>query len=386
MLGIIKCNNYSFLLPLKNNKSLLEHWFIILNNICSKIIIIIDDCYKKNVYDFLGENISIINNINLIKNEEYDLCIYVNCNIIIDIIHFNIIDNIKDNYYGGILSWNNIDGLYILKKNIEHILINNEFEENKHLFIKCNIYGLLWDANNINDYKNYISYLSIPNRTYIKGTLIIVSLYIGNIEQSKIDISLNCLINLRTYFQNEFIVIVDNNSYNQDWINLANLLGMYIIKNTSELYRYEIGAYNLALKYFKADKYICIQHNIQFFSKIIQELNMDTPDAYVFQTTTILWMNDDGLKIINKYLNFINMTNWNNDPLAIWNSFYCNDLMMEKIINSGLFDMISNKKEISQAYERILGVFFYRILNYVKVIDENIFIKHLFVQNRAFES
>lgn len=45
---------------------------------------------------------------------------------------------------------------------------------------------------------------------------------------------------------------------------------MYIIKNTSELYRYEIGAYNLALKYFKADKYICIQHNIQFFLKLFK--------------------------------------------------------------------------------------------------------------------
>jgi hypothetical protein len=84
MLGIIKCHNYSFLLPLKNNKSLLEYWVMILNNTCSKIIIIIDDCYKKNVYDILGENISIINNINLIKNEEYDLCLYVNSNIIID--------------------------------------------------------------------------------------------------------------------------------------------------------------------------------------------------------------------------------------------------------------------------------------------------------------
>jgi hypothetical protein len=47
MLGIIKCHNYSFLLPLKNNKSLLEYWVMILNNTCSKIIIIIDDCYKK---------------------------------------------------------------------------------------------------------------------------------------------------------------------------------------------------------------------------------------------------------------------------------------------------------------------------------------------------
>lgn len=381
MLGIIKCDNYSFLLPLKNCNCLLSYWYMILNDICSNIIIIIDEKYKKEVHEILGDNIKMIDNIYLIKNEEYDICIYVNCENIIDNLNYEIIKKIKDKYLGGVLSWNNIEGIFFYKKEIENILINNDYQNNKDIFIKENIPGLLWNSNNFNDYKNYLTFLSIPNRTYIKGTLIIVALYIGNIEEEKINISLNCLINLRKNYPNEFIIIVDNNSYNKEWINLANMLSMYIIKNTSDLYRYEIGAYNLALKYFKADKYICIQHNINFHSKIYQELSIDEPDAYVFNTTTHLNMSNEGLNIINKYLNFLNMKDWNNEPLAIWNCFYCNDLMMDKIINSGLFDLFLNNKYISEVYERLLGTFLFRNLGNVKIIDNKNFDKIFFNQS-----
>jgi hypothetical protein len=48
---------------------------------------------------------------------------------------------------------------------------------------------------------------------------------------------------------------------------------------------------------------------------------------------------------------------------------------MEKIINSGMFDFISNSKNISQAYERIIGTFLFRILNKVNVINESSFQK-----------
>lgn len=379
MIGIIVCDNNSFLLPLRNNENLLSYWYMILNDICSKIIIIINEDYNKIVYDNLGDKpFTIYNDLGFIKNEDYDLALLTNVENIIDNINFNIIPKIK---FGGLLYWNKIYGMCIFKKEIEDIILTNNIQSNLQLFIKENISGFIWNASNPNDYKNYLNFLTIPNRTYVKGTLIIVSLFIGNIDRNKINISLNCLMDLRRFYPDEIIIIVDNNSPNQEWKHLAKTLGMYIIKNTNELYRFEIGGYNLALKYFKANKYICIQHNIQFHSRIHQELDMNNADAYVFSTTRKLNCDNNGLMLINKYLNFLNMRNWNSEPLAIWNSFYCNDLMMEKIINSGLFDLVSNKKEISQAYERLIGTFLYRNLGYVKVIDKNTFHKNFFIQS-----
>ena len=387
MLGVILCYNLCFMLPLINNQLLISYWYNILNNICSKIIIIINDDYKNIIYNILGKNINIISTIDLIKNEKYDLCVYVKCENIINHINFNIIDKIKDTNLGGVIEWNNKKGLWIFKKEIEILFITDNYINNTSLFITENIPSLLWNVNNINEYKNYINFLTIPNRYYIKGTIIIVALYMGNnLTLEQINISLDCIKSLRKHYPDEFIVIVDNNSPNRDWINIANDLNMHIITNTSELYRFEIGAYNLALKYFKADKYICIQHNILFKSRIREELKIDKPDVYLFLTTTrLLWTDNglntgNGLELINKHLNYINMSNWNHDPLAVWVSFYCNDLMMEKILNSGLLNLLSNHRDISQAYERILGVFFYRTTKNVKIINKDIFDKINFGQ------
>jgi hypothetical protein len=373
MLGIINCiNNDNFLLSLKDDSKLLSFWYNTLNPICSKIIIIVSEEYDKIIYNLIG-NVIIINSKNKIKNYDYDRCIIVDGNNIVDYIDTNIITKLYDDCEDVIFYWNTIPNAWMFKKELEYMFINNNYDE--ELFLKENMQGLLW-----NNYKDYISFLNIPKRTYVKGTLIIVSSYIGNIERENIDISLNCLKKLRKYYRNEIIIIVDNNSYNQEYVTLAILLKMYVIKNTSELYRFEIGAYNLALKYFKADKYICIQHSIELNSNINEELDMNVPDAYVFSTTKNLSWNDNGLRLINKYLNFVNMSEWNSEPLAIWNSFYCNNLMMEKIIDSGLFNLISNTKDISQAYERINGTFLFRILNKVNVIESHIYHKNFFMQ------
>ena len=42
----------------------------------------------------------------------------------------------------------------------------------------------------------------------------------------------NCINSLNSFNSNliDKIVIVDNNSHNKDWINIANSLNMYIIK------------------------------------------------------------------------------------------------------------------------------------------------------------
>lgn len=376
MIGVIECDNISFLYKLKNDEILLRYLYKKLKQICDKIIILIKEEYNR--YIFLNEvDVFIMNNKNLIKNEYYDLMLVVKGNNIIDRIDIDIIKNINDN---GIIYWNNIAGAWLFKKEDENIYINNEINKYENKFVKKKICGLLWDANNLYDYNRYLNFLSIPKRTYINGTLIIVSLYIGNIEKEKIDISINCLKDLRKYFEKEVIVIVDNNSYNKDWINVAISLNMYIIKNTSDLYRFEIGAYNLALKFFEADRYLCIQHNIQFHKKLEYELSVDKPDAYLFKTTRDLCWDENGLNLINKYLNYLKMDNWNNEPLAIWNSFYCNNLMMKEIIDNGIFDVISNDKDISRAYERIIGLFIYRKMGYVKTIDYTVYHKNFFIQ------
>ena len=375
MIGIIECDNISFLYKLKNNKILLRYWYDKLKQICNKIIILIKEEY--NGYICLNEpDVFIINNKNLIKNEYYDLMLIVKGTNIIDRIDFYIIKDINN----SIIYWNDIAGAWLIKKEDENIYINNEINKYENKFIKKKICGLLWDANNLEDYNRYLNFLNVPKRTYVNGTLIIVALYIGNIDREKINISINCLKDLRKYFEKEVIVIVDNNSYNKDWINVAISLNMYIMKNTSDIYRFEIGAYNLALKYFEADRYICIQHNIQFHKKLDYELSEDKPDAYVFSTTIKLNMDINGLNLINKYLSYLKMDNWNNDPLAIWNSFYCNNLMMNEIIKSGLLNVISNDKDISQAYERIIGLFIFRKMGYINVIDDTLFHKNFFIQ------
>ena len=385
MLGIIVCDDdNSFILKTKNNKTFLEHWYDILNTYCSKIIIIITEKYKNIINNILGENITIISNIDIIKNEDYNLCIYVKVNIIMDNINFDIIDKINNDIYGCILEYNDIIGIVLFKKNIEHLLINNVdlLINNEHL-IKEKTLGLIWDCSDLNNYKNYLNFLTNHIRHYIKGTLIIVSLYLENNNQERINISINCLKDLRKHYQKETIVIVDNNSVNKDWIKIANELNMYIITNKSELFRYEIGAYNLALKYFKADKYLCIHHNMQFYSKINEELEIDKPDAGLF-TNVIEYTNstpDWNIKNMNKYLDFLNMDLFVSGPLAIWNCFYCNNLMMDELLKSGLLDLVANKKEISQAYERLFGLFFYRIKgDNLKIIDASSFKKINFLQ------
>jgi hypothetical protein len=338
MLGVLLCDNNKFLLSYDNNHCYLSYWYMILKKRCSKIIIYTTEDNNQFIKYVINDDILIINDKKLIRNEDYDFAITINLNNFIEYFDFNIINN------GAIIYLNNIQSIIIFKKEIEDFFINNEFIFHHHLF---NIEYL------------FSNEIQINNRIYIKGLLIIISLSINDIDQ------FNFLKNLRIFYPNEFIVIVDNNSKNQDWVNIANDLGIYIIKNKSYLFNFEIGAYNLALKYFKADKYLCIQHNFNLHSKIKHELSNNKPDAFLFNTTTNLNCDINGLQLLNKYFKFLNMKLWDNEPSAIGNNFYCNDLIMQKILNNKLFDLVCNNKEISNIYEKIIGTFFFRNLGYI---------------------
>lgn len=419
-----------FILPLKNaNYSLLSFWCkLMIEKNCEKIIIgsslinkpfieyIIDTQLKDietNIFIKVIENSSTMNEtiLEMIKDEEYDLAIMGMPDTNIDYISNDLIDKIinNDEYIIGSYLWNirnsqkekiglcNIDDNYIIdiidknkdcsynygwgviifkkefskfiNKNEEHLGYSMKLAINNSIKIPYKIIrGLYWDCGTITEYKEYLNSISISQPIYIKGTIIIVAVYVEN-DDIKVKKVLNAITHIRNIYKNEIIILVDNQSLNNSWYELAISLNMYLIKNTSKLYKYEIGAYNLALKYFRADKYICIQSSIYFNKKIEEKLDEFNKDAYAFKIHNKLDWDENGLNIINKYLSFCDMEIRKNEKLVLWNSFYCNNLFMEELINSGLLDLRCNNKDKSFAYERILGVYFERTLGNIKDIN-----------------
>jgi len=425
-----------FILPLKDKKiSLLTYWCILMiEKGCDKIIIGSSKQNKPfiehiintqlNNYNFLIiikmiDNSSTMNEtiLKMLKDEKYNIAIMGMPDTHIDYISNNLINKIlnDDKLIVGSYLWNirksqkekiglcEIDDNYItdiIDKNKDcnynygwgAMIFKKEFEkfikiDDLHLgysmklalnnFIKIPyeiIRGQYWDCGTICEYKEYLNFLEEKKPIYIKGLIIFVAVFIEN-DENKLKTLIDCINQLRKTYKNEIIVLIDNNSKNIEWYNLATSLNMYIIKNKSNLYRYEIGAYNLALKYFRADKYLCIQGTIFLNNKINEILDDNIADAYSFKKHIGLSWNDDGLKIINKYLNFLDMNEWNNEPLVLWNCFYCNHLFMDELINTGLMDLKCHNKNISFANERILGCYFQRKLGNIKEINKNTFIK-----------
>jgi hypothetical protein len=425
-----------FILPLKNkNLSLLSNWCILMiEKGCDKIIIgssvannsFIEHIINTQLYDYKKLIIiKIINNsstmnetiLKMVENENYDLAImgmpdthvdYISDNLITKILNdneiiigsylWNIRDtqrekiglcNIDDNHIIDIVDkdkncyYNYGWGAIIFKKEFENYIKVEDLHLGYSMKLALNnsikipyeiINGQYWDCGTVSEYKEYLNFLEENKPVYIKGLIIIVAVYIENDEQ-KLNSLKSCIEQFRKVYKNETIVIIDNNSKNIEWYDLATSLRMYIIKNNSNLYRYEIGAYNLALKYFRADKYICIQGTIFFNNKIEEELDDNRADAIIFKKHNGLSWDDYGLNIINKYLNFIDLKNWNNEPLVLWNCFYCNKSFMENMIEKGILDLICNNKNISFSYERILGTYFHRNLENIKEINPRTFNK-----------
>ena len=124
MLGIINCiDNDNFLLSLKDNSKLLSFWYNTLNPICSKIIIIAKEEYEKIIYNLIG-NVIIINSKNKIKDYDYDRCIIVDGNNIVDYIDTNIIIKLYDDCEDVIFYWNTIPNAWMFKKELELSLIH----------------------------------------------------------------------------------------------------------------------------------------------------------------------------------------------------------------------------------------------------------------------
>ena len=210
---------------------------------------------------------------------------------------------------------------------------------------------------------------------HIEGTIIIVSVYINN-DLNNYNELVKCLIQLRAIYPNNVIVAVDNSSLNNSWYNDANRLNINILHNNSVLHRFEMGAYKLALEHFRADKYIFIQGTIYINNKLnLSQLDTTEEIAIGFGILNDLSWSMDGLNLINQMLTSINMNVWNNDPVILWNCFCCNNIFINNMLNSGLFDLISNTKEHSCAFERILGVYFQKKMKNINRIEHNSFRK-----------
>ena len=96
---------------------------------------------------------------------------------------------------------------------------------------------------------------------YINNLIIVVAVYINNDNKNYNEL-IKCLTQLRHIYTNETIIAVDNSSLNNKWFKIAKSLNIIILSNNSELHRFEMGAYKLALQYYRSDKYIFIQGTI----------------------------------------------------------------------------------------------------------------------------
>jgi len=212
---------------------------------------------------------------------------------------------------------------------------------------------------------------------HVKGTIIVVAVYINN-DLNNYNELIKCLTQLRNVYVENTIIAIDNSSLNNTWYGIAYTLNIIVIHNNSLLHRFEIGAYKLALQHYRADKYIFIQGTI-FMNYEIDLSSLDTNEemALCFNTLNIFeW--SDGVCLFNKLLDMVNLKidNWNDYPLVLlWNCFCCNDIFINNMLNSGIFDLPCNTKAHSCVFERILGCYFKKTLNDVKCIDKNSFIK-----------
>jgi hypothetical protein len=219
---------------------------------------------------------------------------------------------------------------------------------------------------------------------HINGLIIVISVYLNNHDnENNYNTLVNCFKQLRNVYPNEKIVAIDNKSPNNKWHNIINSLNIELLINESDDYRYELGAYKYCLSKYSADKYIFIQGNIYMNKQITEELSECVPDVYLFGKLYGLYWDDNGLNLINNRLQQLNMYNWTNeDPIVLWNCFYCNDLCLKELQKSGIFDLICNTKYIACSNERILGcVLFRNIIKEVKTIDRSTFQKNFFGQN-----
>jgi hypothetical protein len=436
-----------FMLPMKdNNCSLMTNWFNILENCkCSKIIIgssptnlvfinhivktqnqrLIDKIYIKNVgnTETMSETIC-----KCLEFEDYKMAIMVMPDTHVEKLStdliFNVIQN-SDALLGAYL-WNiqktQLGKLGQCKCDFENNIITDivdkdstctykygwgavafkpEFEkyilkEDPHIGYSMNrliqqekkiLYdvmpGMYFDCGTIQGYSEYINYASEKNPIHIKGTIIMLSIYINNTEKNYNEL-VDLISQIRTIYKHNIILAIDNNSLNTNWHSVAKELNIIVLLNTSALHKYEMGAYKFGLQHYRADKYIFIQGNINVLGKFdLLKLDVDEPNAIALETYNSITQCDDMciecdpviIDLSTTLLKSINIDKWECEIMVLWNSFCCNDLFVKEMIKDGLFNIITTTKEHSCSFEYMLGSYMMRKLNKIDKIDSSLYHK-----------
>ena len=195
-----------------------------------------------------------------------------------------------------------------------------------------------------------------PQPRYIKGTIIIIAVYINDSEFSYNEL-IKCLKQFRHIYAEETIIAVDNRSINNSWYSIANELGIVILHNDSEHHRFEPGAYRHALKHFRADNYIFLQGTFFIKRRLEHTLSSTSMDMVPFLRLDTHRWNEEGLKFIRGLLSKIGFYHEQDDiGVVVACSFCANNLFVNKLLEFGIFDSVYNTKAHSCAFERILDV------------------------------
>jgi hypothetical protein len=223
----------------------------------------------------------------------------------------------------------------------------------------CN--GQYFDCGTVEGYKTYLNFGDSSTPVYIKGTIIVLAVYINN-DKHSYDTLTKCLHQLRSVYKYDTIVAVDNSSLNNAWYSVAKELDMYVLLNEDTIHRFEIGAYKRALQSFRADKYIFIQGTMFIKTRLNITLDSNKPDVQVFSYDgTRSWWDYWGEEYT---LNLLKLAHIYCGPkdlgIVFWNCYCCNDLFVKEMFKSGIFNIPSNTKNHSCAFERILYVYIKR--------------------------
>lgn len=195
--------------------------------------------------------------------------------------------------------------------------------------------------------------------------------YINSVIISK------CVDNWFSFYKENIIVLIDNNSPNKEYFNLLNekYSNLYIISNNSSKFKYEYGGYKIGFKFVDAPYYIFMQGTNLFTRKKNLEECIISPFIYVrevdeYKESPEIIIAQDMYK-----------SSWNSIYSVLGSNFYCNKEIAKIFYENILTKIpITNKIE-SCASERITAEFINNCCNIIYVCEKFIYKNKIYTGN-----